>query len=120
MEVVVVPGEVLDTEALASNEKTRQELRRLSVEVQKLMSKYDKAATAEALIFSQNMLRLTKCLRLDIEIPRMLLDCYQVGMAAQYLRLQRLPNPQVFRDEALAYCQKYGDSFMYFYNSVVK
>ena len=84
------------------------------------MNKYDKASTASALMTSQSIVRLTRYLRLDIEIPRMLLDCYQVAVAAQYLRIHGGPSPQVFGDEALSYCQKYGDSFMYFYNSVVK
>ena len=110
----------LDNEAFASNERTREEIRGLTEDVQKLMIKYDKASTVSALVASQTIVRLTRYLRLDIEIPRMLLDCYQVALAAQYLRIPGAPSPGVFRDEALAYCQKYGDSFMYFYNSVVK
>ena len=110
----------LDNEAFASNESTRGEIRGKVEEIKTLMSKYDKASTASTLMASQCIVKLTRYLRLDIEIPRMFLNCYQVALAAQYLRIHGGPNPQVFRDEALSYCQKYGDSFMYFYNSVVK
>ena len=79
---------------------------------------------------------LVKELGLMLELPRILLNMYQVytevfflhsfclfpqvATAARYQNIIGSVNPAVFRDRALALCSLFGDSFLYFYNFVCR
>ena len=60
-----------------------------------------------------------KELGLVCELPRMLLNLYQVATAARYQNIIGCPaNPALYSDQALAFCSRLGDSFLHFYNHV--
>jgi len=58
---------------------------------------------------------LLKELGLMLELPRILLNMYQVATAARYQNIIGSVNPAVFGDRALALCSLFGDSNLFNY-----
>ena len=111
---------VLDYTELELNEQQRKEVVENIKLVKDLMNKFEERATVSALKTGQDTVKLVKELGLVYEVPRLLLNCYQVATAARFQNIIGMLNPRVYSDQALAYCEKFGDSFMHFYNFVLK
>ena len=68
----------------------------------------------KAVKLTQELLRLVKKLDLKLEISMQLLECFKfANYAKKGLGLFRVPDPNIFKREALEYCQNFGDSSMY-------
>jgi len=110
----------LDSQELELNEQQRKEVVENIQLVKDLMNKFDERATVSALKTGQETVKLVRELGLVYEVPRLLLNCFQVATAARFQNIIGMVNPRVYSDQALAYCEKFGDSFMHFYNYVLK
>jgi len=110
----------LDCQELELNEQQRKEVIENIKLVKDLMNKFEERATVSALKTGQETVKLVRELGLVYEVPRVLLNCYQVATAARFQNIIGMLNPRVYSDQALSYCEKFGDSFMHFYNFVTK
>merc|ERR1712059_69661 len=110
----------LEGDMLGENEKKRQEVVRNLEQVKELMAKFKERSTMEAMKLGTSTVGLVRGLGLVYEVPRVLLNCYQMATAARYQNILGVVNPTVFSDQALSYCRQFGDSFMYFYDFVCK
>lgn len=110
----------LDGKELEFNEQQRKEVGENIKLVKELMNKFEGSSTAAALKTGQETVGLVRDLGLVYEVPRMFLNCYQVGIAGRFQNIIGMVNPRMYSDQALSYCEKFGDSFMYFYNFVTK
>ena len=110
----------LDNDELDLNEQQRKEVVENIKLVKDLMNKFEERSTVSALKTGQETVRVVRELGLVYEVPRLLLNCYQVATAARFQNIIGMLNPRVYSDQALAYCEKFGDSFMYFYTFVTK
>jgi len=111
---------LLDGQEFELNEQQRKEVVENIQLVKDLMNKFEEKSTVAALKTAQETVKLVKELGLVYEVPRLLLNCYQVATAARYQNIIGMVNPRLYSDQALAYCEKFGDSFLYFYNFVTK
>jgi len=102
------------------NEQHRLEVVQNLETVKTLMAKHNERSTVQALNTGSSTVVLVKELGLMLELPRILLNMYQVATAARYQNIIGSVNPAVFRDRALALCSLFGDSFLYFYNFVCR
>jgi len=102
------------------NEQHRLEVVQNLETVKTLMAKHNERSTVQALNTGSSTVVLVKELGLMLELPRILLNMYQVATAARYQNIIGSVNPAVFGDRALALCSLFGDSFLYFYNFVCR
>jgi len=102
------------------NEQHRLEVVQNLEAVKTLMAKHNERSTVQALNTGSSTVVLVKELGLMLELPRILLNMYQVATAARYQNIIGSVNPAVFGDRALALCSLFGDSFLYFYNFVCR
>jgi len=110
----------LDGEEFELNEQQRKEVVENIKLVKDLMNKFDEKSTLSALKTGHETVRLVREMGLVYEVPRLLLNCYQIATAARFQNIIGMVNPRVYSDQALSYCEKFGDSFMHFYNFVTK
>jgi len=102
------------------NEQHRLEVVQNLETVKTLMAKHNERSTVQALNTGSSTVVLVKELGLMLELPRILLNMYQVATAARYQNIIGSVNPAVFGDRALALCSLFGDSFLHFYNFVCR
>jgi len=102
------------------NEQQRLEVVKNLETVKAMMAKHEERSTVLALKTGSSTVVLVKELGLMLELPRILLNMYQVATAARYQNIIGSVNPAVFGDRALALCSLFGDSFLYFYNFVCR
>ena len=100
----------LDSQELELNEQQRKEVVENIQLVKDLMNKFDERATVSALKTGQETVKLVRELGLVYEVPRLLLNCFQVATAARFQNIIGMVKPRVYSDQALAYCEKFGDS----------
>ena len=110
----------LDGQELELSEQQRKEVVENIKLVKELMNKFNEKATVSALKTGQETVKLVREMGLVYEVPRLLLNCYQIATAARFQNIIGMLNPMGYSDQALAYCEKFGDSFMHFYNFVTK
>jgi len=110
----------LEGDEFDQNEQHRLEVVQNLETLKTLMAKHNERSTVQALNTGSSTVVLVKELGLMLELPRILLNMYQVATAARYQNIIGSVNPAVFGDRALALCSLFGDSFLYFYNFVCR
>eukprot|EP00092_Neocalanus_flemingeri_P008411 GFUD01009067.1.p1 GENE.GFUD01009067.1~~GFUD01009067.1.p1 ORF type:complete len:387 (-),score=107.42 GFUD01009067.1:317-1477(-) len=110
----------LDGDELYLNEQQRKEVVENIKLVKELMNKFEEKSTVSALKTGQETVQLVREMGLVYEVPRLLLNCYQIASAARFQNIIGMVNPRMYSDQALSYCERFGDSFMHFYNFVTK
>lgn len=110
----------LDGEEWELNEQNRKDIVSNINLIKELMKKYEGQSTVSALKAGEETVRITKEIGLVYEIPRLLLNCYQVATAARYQNIIGMINPTIYSEQARYYSENFGDSFMYFYNFVTR
>jgi hypothetical protein len=108
----------LEGEALRENEEQRAEVVAGLARVKELMAEHEERATVAALQAGAAAVGRVAQLGLGLELPRILLNMYQVATAARYQNILGAANPALFRERALGLCSQLGDSFMHFFNFV--
>jgi len=102
------------------NEQNRAEIVSNLATVKLLMEKFEEKSTVSALQIGSHTVKLVRELGLVYELPRILLNMYQVATAARYQNILGSVNPRLFGEKALSLCTQFGDSFLYFYDFVCK
>jgi len=102
------------------NEQQRKEVVSNLNTCKDLMLKFEEKSTVAALKLGSSTVRIVDDLGLVCELPRILLNMYQVATAARYQNILGTVNPVMFGEKALAMCKQFGDSFLYFYNFVCR
>jgi len=110
----------LEGDELDVNEQQRSQIVANLALIKELMKKFEEKSTVGALKTGTDTVGMVSQLGLALELPRLMLNIYQVASAARYQNIIGTINPTTFSQRALQYCQKFGDSFMYFYNFVCK
>jgi len=108
----------LEGRELETNEERRREVVTNLAAVKAFMETFDEKSTVAALRLGTSTVQVVKELGLVLELPRILLNMYQVATAARYQNIIGSANPAVYRDAALSFCSKFGDSFLHFFHYV--
>merc|ERR1719228_1237686 len=106
----------LEGAELELNEQQRADVVSNLATIKALMAQFEEKATVTALQTGSSTVATVTELGLAYELPRVLLNMYQVAMAARYQNIIGTVTPAMFGERALSFCRLFGDSFMYFYN----
>jgi len=109
----------LEGEELEENERMRTEIREKRETIINLISGRSSIPPEDvdrAVKLSKELMILVRKLNLQPQIvDRLLQTALPVAWAARFMGL-RGPNPTSIKEEALGYCQKFGDTMMHEYN----
>jgi len=104
---------------LDENEARRRFISNALKEVKDLLRSHDQSSVGAAMKQGYLVLGAIRELGLVLEMPRALLNYYQVARAAEFLGVSSGSyTPSKIAEDAAYYCNNMGDSFKYFHNSV--
>ena len=116
----------LEGEALQENERIRAEIREKREQIISLMNTLPSSAhlhrrnVARSVKLSQELMEGVRQLNLQPQIAdRLLQTALPVAWTARRLGLSA-PDPEGIKQEALEFCQKFGDAMMNDYNKISK
>ena len=107
----------LEGEALLENERIRAEIRDKEANIRKYSSPQ---ALKIAVGLCQELVKLVKELDLRLEFVNQLLNTYEGAKCATMMGgFRGVPDPNIFKNEALKYCQLFGDSDINHFNTIM-
>ena len=66
------------------------------------------------------IVELVKKLDIQHEIPSVLMECFNVADVTNIFGFSLVPDPDLYRREALEYCERFGAKKMNLYNGLIK
>ena len=107
----------LEGEALRENEKTRADIRKKIIEIEKLRVGFaPRRSVKKSMKLAQDRLNLIKKLNLREIFVVEMLHFYSAARQAQRYEITA-PDPNVFKQEALKYAKMFGDTSLSVYNN---